>query len=340
MVTGGSRSAHPPSFLSEARPPPPGPAQCSGPFLGGVRDDDPVTVPDAVPALWRDQSLWSLTANRMKKRIERARLLALILVVVVAICGTAAGAFGDAHPMVARVLSLLAAAGAAALPFLRPGWSGTRLRDWTRARSVSEALKTEIYLWLAGAGRYRNDADAVELRRRADEVWDAGADLLRHQRGIVPAERALPQVHDLSSYFTVRVLNQIDRYYQLKAGILQARLTRFRRAEIGLGLAGALLGVFAASSKASAGPWIAVLATLATALAVHVSASRYEYQVIEFLRTAEMLRRLVRDAEATTSDVELEAMARRAENVISVENQGWMVKLAEEPPDYPAPGNT
>jgi hypothetical protein len=296
-----------------------------------------VTLPDAVPALWRDQSRWSLTANRMKRRIERTRLLALVLVVLVAICGTAAGAFGDPHPAVARVLSLIAAAGAAALPFLRPGWSGTRLRDWTRARSVSEALKTEMYLWLARVDPYRMDADAAELRRRADKISNAGADLLRYQQGIVPAERSLPEIHDLRSYFAVRVAEQIDRYYQPKAKVLQSRGNRFRRAEVGLGVAGALLGVVAASSTTSAGPWIAVLATLGTALAVHVSASQYEFQIIEFLRTAEMLRRLLRDAGTATSDDELEKLARSAENVISVENQGWMVKLAEDPPDYQTP---
>jgi hypothetical protein len=97
---------------------------------------------ELVMELWREQSLWSRTADRMKKRIESARRVALVLVVVVAVLATTAGALAGLVP----VLAAAAAVGAAVLRVLRPAWSGARLRDWTRARSVSEALKSDVYL--------------------------------------------------------------------------------------------------------------------------------------------------------------------------------------------------
>lgn len=109
----------------------------------------PVTV-DLLHDLWREQPLWSRTANRMKQRIERARLAALVLVVGVAVVSTAVAALAQAAPAAGQALAALGAVGAAVLPVLRPAWSGTRLRDWTRARSVSEALKSDVHLFLAG----------------------------------------------------------------------------------------------------------------------------------------------------------------------------------------------
>jgi len=103
-----------------------------------------VAAPDLLDELWREQSRWSRTANRTKQRIERARVVALVVVVAVALFGTVAGTLAERQLLAGRVLASLAAFGAALLPLLRPAWSGKALRDWTRARSASEALKSEI----------------------------------------------------------------------------------------------------------------------------------------------------------------------------------------------------
>jgi hypothetical protein len=290
-----------------------------------------------VEELWREQSLWSQTANRMKRHIDRARLAALVLVVLVAVAGTVAAELSDLAPVVARVLAVIAAAGALVLPRLRPLWSGTALRDWTRTRSVSEALKSDVYLWLAGAPPYQGDVDAVVLRDRTDKLRADAADLHSKRAGITAAQRALPAVHDLPSFFTVRIADQIDKYYMLKAAERLSRLKMFRRIEIGLGFVGAALGVLAATLGTSLTSWIAVVATIGTALAVHVSAGRYEFQLIEFERTAERLRQLHSRATAGAGPAVLARLAVQAEEVISVENQGWMAKLAETPPDYEVP---
>jgi hypothetical protein len=289
-----------------------------------------------VEELWREQSLWSRTANRMKQRIERARMVALVLVVVVAVLGTTAGALAGMTPVLARVLAGLAAGAAAVLPMLRPAWTGVQLRDWTRARSISEALKSDVYLWLARAGDYRADPNAERLREATDRLRVDAADLLRHRQGIEPEQRPLPAVHDPQSYFAVRVQAQISRYYQPKADQLATRLRRFRVLEIALGAVSAVLGGAAALVGASFASWIAVLATIGTALATHAAAGRFEFQLIEFLRTAERLRQLDRAATGASPDVIAE-LAVRAEDVISVENQGWMAKLAEDPQAQQAP---
>ena len=296
-----------------------------------------MAIPGLLVELWREQSLWSRAADRMKRRIEAARRFALVLVVVVAALATAAGVLAENVPTSAQVLAAGAAAGSALLPVLRPAWSGARLRDWIRARTVSEALRSEVYLWLARAGRYRDDPAGTRLREVTNRVRADAADLLRHRQGIEPEERPLPAVSDPASYFAVRVRSQIDDYYRPKADALAVTLRRFRIAEIAVGAAGAVVGGAAAVLGASLATWVAVLATVGTALATHVAAGRYEFQLIEFLRTAQRLNQLAAAAGSAPIADDLAALAVQAEEVISVENKGWMAKLAEEPSGHPAP---
>jgi SMODS and SLOG-associating 2TM effector domain 1/Protein of unknown function (DUF4231) len=299
-----------------------------------------VSATGLLDELWCQQSLWSRTANRMKARIERARVCALAVTVAVAVLATLAGVLAIDQPVVSRVLAAIAAFGTALLPLLRPAWSGRALRDWTRARSVSEAVKSEVYLWLARVGDYRDDENGVLLREKTDKVRADAADLLQHQVGIEPAQRKLPPVHDIQSYFAERVTDQITNYYSRRAAQLQNKLRWFRVVEIALALLGAALGATAAGfGHSSLAQWIAVVTTITTAVAVHVAAARYEFQLIEFLRTADRLAQLKGRAATAESVDELDTLAVAAEGVISIENQGWMAKLAEEPPEHrTAPG--
>jgi hypothetical protein len=282
--------------------------------------------------LWRQQSMWSRTANRLKRRIDRARTVALVDTIAIAVLGTVAGLLTGHDLTASRLLAAAAAFGAALLPILGPAWSGTALQNWTRARSVSEALKGEIYLWLARAGHYRDDPTGERLRERVDRIRSEAVDLLVHRLGIVAEQRDLPLVCDAHSYFAVRVGGQIDNYYRPRAAQVHGRLRRFRIVEIALSAASAAIAAVAVSAPGtSLTPWIAVITTITAALAVHVAATRYEYQRMEYLRTADRLEQLKARAGSSTSPEELDDLVLAAESVISVENQAWMVRLAEEP---------
>lgn len=296
-----------------------------------------MTQPVLLGELWREQSIWSQTADRMKSRIEHARLIALLLVVVGAVAGTAAASLSEAAPGAGKILAVVAAAASAVLPFLRPAWSGKALKNWTRARSVSEALKSDVYLWLAGAGPFAHDPSAAKLRDRTDKLLADAADLQQFRSAITVQTRALPSVADVPSFFDQRVKQQIDNYYDTKSRAIKSRIRLFRGVEITLSATAVILGVVAAIIGGSLAAWIAVVATIGTALSVHVSATRYEFQLIEFLRTAERLRQLrSRAQESGISRDQLSRLALKAEEVISVENQGWMAKLSEDPPEQKA----
>jgi hypothetical protein len=298
---------------------------------------DQVAGKDAlVGELWKQQSVWSQTANRMKASIGRARSAALALTVGGAVLATLATLLPATQATASAVLAITAAVAVGLVPVLRPWCTGPVLRDWTRARSVSEALKSEIYLHLARAGDYRSEDRERRLRDNADQAQQQAYDLLRYSVDIQPVQRALPEVHDYASYLRVRVDGQIDGYYRPRARQLQKRLRQFRRVELALAVTGVVLGALAASlAEWGLSAWIAVVTTISAVVAAHVAATRYEYQLIEYLRTADELSRLRRDAAATTSLAELDQHVVCCERIISVQNEGWMAKLSSAPDQEP-----
>jgi len=292
-----------------------------------------VQAPRILDELWREQAVWSQTANRMRHQIERARTASLVLAITAASAGAAAGATADDRPAMATALAIAAALAAALLPVLRPAWSGAALQNWTRARATSEALKSQIYSWLAKSGD-PDDPDGTRLDEAAATLLDGVADLRLHVRDERPATRELPAVQDPRSYFEVRVLDQIERYYRPKAAELQRRLRTLNRLQVGVALVGAAIAAVAAVLGPSAATWVAVATTIGTSLTVHVQATQYEEQQIKFLQTADRLERVSRRAGTKASTDELLALAVEAERIITAENEGWMALLNETPPDH------
>lgn len=278
----------------------------------------------ALDRAWRDQSVWSQTANRLKRDIERRRALALGLAVVGALASAAAVSAG-----LDRIGGqLLVAASAVAVGFaglVRSRADSAAVRNWTRARSVSEEIKSAVYQRLAGVGDYAGEDGDARLAERVDLIAGTAGDLLRHRLGVEPAARELPTVHDVASYSSVRIQGQIDDYYRPGAVALAAKLDRIRRSELALaGIGVVLAAVAGAVAEDAVAVWVPVVTTLGAAVGAHAAAARYDYQLVEFLRTADALERL-RDRGDALSAAELVA---HAEHVISIQNEGWMAKLA------------
>lgn len=204
------------------------------------------------------------------------------------------------------------------------------IQAWIRLRSVSEALKTELYAFLAGVDPYRGSAPATALLDRADAVTGSASDLIDRTAALTATDRPLPSVVDVESYVAVRVTGQIETYYRPQAALMARRVATARRVELGLAIVAAVLSAAAGAFAIEAlSAWVAVVTTVAAAVTTHAAAGRYEYQQLEFSRTAAELEELVlrwsvAADERTTADED--AFVRRAEHVISVQNEAWMAK--------------
>ncbi|WP_411082838.1 DUF4231 domain-containing protein [Streptomyces sp. cmx-18-6] len=284
--------------------------------------------------VWAQQASWSLAANRQKRQIGRVRAVSLFCFVIAAVLGTAAAQTGSAHPAVARWLAFGAAVAVGAVTVLNSRVGQGQIQDWTRLRSVSEAFKGEVYACLAGVGSYRTPQAVAVLRDAVNGIRAEAGDLLHHIADIpVDPARPLPDVDGVDSYFRVRVRGQIDDYYRPKALWMRGRLRIVRRTELLLGGAAVLLGAGSGAFQVeAAAAWVAVLSTVSATVVAYATAAKYEYQELEFLRTADELERILADWQLSahrTPQTE-DALVSRCEQVISILNDTWMVKWNSE----------
>lgn len=279
--------------------------------------------------VWERQSVWSQAALAQKASIEGGRRLALFLGIAAAALGTSASQLMDVSSAAGRVTAFAAALAGGAVPLAARRSSPQATQDWTRLRSVAEALKSAAYTWLAGAGPYRGVDAERELRDRLARLESDAVDLAHHVTDRRPVQRELPPVRDLDTYRVHRLQQQIARYYRPQASRMRQQARRVRQAETVLALVGAALGgVAGAFGVQGAGYWIAVVGVAATAVTAHAAAARYAYQELEYARTAgelEVLR--LRGAAVDPGDAgAADLFVEECERIISVQNDAWMVK--------------
>jgi SMODS and SLOG-associating 2TM effector domain 1/Protein of unknown function (DUF4231) len=287
-------------------------------------DRDTHTLVDAV---WSHQSVWSQTANLLKARIDRLRSLMLALAIVSAVLTTLAAQV-TTHRRGGQALALAAGVAVAMVPLVRARLGRDAVSRWTRARAVSEQLKAEVYRFLANVAPFRGADRDGQLEERTRRVRKAASDLLEHTAGVAPAVRDIPAVRDADSYVTARLQPQIG-WYRSRSERLSRRLAWARRVEVALSVLGALLAVWAAVRKAdTAAAWVAVVTTVTAAVSSHVAASRWEYQLVEYLRTAAELEELQESWLSTDvhDEAAADALVEHCEHVVSIQNDGWMAK--------------
>ncbi len=282
---------------------------------------------------WQAQADWSAAATRLKKAMERTRSTTLVLVVGTALIETLAAQFALAGPPLRGAAQALAIAGAvlAAVAAVLQGRSSTttRVSEWIRVRAVSEALKEQVFRYLAGVGAYAGADRDRALLEATRKVRDDAADLDPLARGTGPT-RELPPVSDVDSYVKHRVEQQIDGYYRPRSRDLAGRRAAWQRAQTALLVLTAALGaVVAYFPDAGLPSWVAVLTTIAGAFGAHVEAARYDHLAVGYRATATRLEAL-RDewkytlSKAASSPAEQASFVDRCEDAISVENQAWV----------------
>ncbi len=285
---------------------------------------------DLISSVWEDQSVWSQTANLLKARLDHHRSTILALTVASAILTTLASQTLSWSPSGSKVLALSAGVTVGLVPVVRSRLGRDAVSRWTRARAVSEELKAEVYRFLAGVAPFREVDREAQLVQRTQQVLDEAGDLLAYTAGVVPVVREVPPVHDVDSYVRGRLEPQIQ-WYRGRSARLSRQLAAARLAELCLGLVGVVLGAAAAVWSVDAiAAWVAVVTTLTAALTAHVAASRWEYQLVEYLRTANELNRLrgewLSASVAAHDEAAEDGLVERCEHVVSIQNDGWMAK--------------
>ena len=298
---------------------------------------------EIVEDTWRQQKEWSTTAGKFKSEIELWRKRVLLLSIGGAIFATLSTQVPDGGAQ--KVVAMIAAVLLAIIPVVTPKkLSPHKTKDWTVARSVSEGLKEELYLFLARAEPYA-DPDGAKteiLRDRSFEITRKASRLLQHVTRIEAPAGSFPSFKSPEEYLKNRVSDQID-WYQEKSRLHSDKAAWLRNMEFFLAIAAALLaaltGVFGGELMVRGwsieiGAWVAVLTTIGGTLTAHVAAARYDHIVTSYSATAFQLRHLKMhwppDGGGSVPSVEWSTFVRRCEDAISKENESWLAKWVKE----------
>ena len=282
---------------------------------------DPVS---SVEWAWQRQSVWSQTADRLRRGPSRARRCALALTLAAAACALGSSQLQPAHRAVSVSLAVLAAVLGTAVAVLRGTRSQEAVARWTRARATAEALKTLVFEHLATADSPGSAARDQALEAAVRSLESRVGDLERFAPGVTAVDRSLPDVHDVPSYLHHRVRQQVEGFYEPRGKRYARRLTVVRAVEIGLALAAAALGALSATAP-TIGAWASVATTAAAAVTAHAAAERYEVLVDEYSRTSSRLRYLLtRPVGAHGEPLSGARLVQECEQVIAVQNQTWI----------------
>jgi hypothetical protein len=283
---------------------------------------------EIVRDLWNERSAWSATADKIKSDLVRWRAIALAATIGGAALQTLAASIAvPKSPVGAAGVVLLALVPFVRVRFLAPEQN----KKWLRSRSVAEGMKSEIFLYRAGAEPYTGATALDRLRKKVREIEGWGKGLESDLARATPQNSPAPPELDSTAYLARRVNQQIDSYYRPKAKLNATRAEQFRWAETALAGLAALLGAWASfSGVAGVGPWVAVLTTVGGGITAHSAAGRYDFQATTYFATARQLKDLENDWLAsgkTAPSKEWSDFVQSCEEVISAENRGWMAKL-------------
>jgi hypothetical protein len=286
---------------------------------------------NAFESTWQAQARWSATANELKRHLNWARTLVLLLTIAGAALVTLGGSVAGFDQTSGKVLGAAGAVALALAPLIGKNSAGrSNVEDWVRARSASEGLKTQLYFYLTKVGAYADPtkADAqIVLRREA--LLEKVNDLAPRAQRVKPTVKEFPPVIDVQTYIDHRLREQIEGFYDPRALEMATRLTWSRRVEYTLTLTAASLGAIAAGvSSRQPALWVPVVTTVAAAVTAHIASERYEIQIVSYSATARKLTSLREQWPNATDEAGNvlvgQGFVTECENVISSENQGWM----------------
>src|SRR5277367_1438796 len=231
---------------------------------------EPMTALDTVADR---QAVWSVSADKLKAVIDRARWAVFIFSVLGAFLATLAS---QASPPVSGTAisadprTWLAVAGAASLAiatfFTQRLLGQERVMGWVRSRAIAEALKREAYRFTTRTVPYDEPTADVLLDAERKKIEEDGDDLI--EKLVTDASSgSVPRVMLTLQQYTERRVDGQIAYYRKSAKRYREIAIWLRRAEFVLALAATLITAVASVTGKSA-PFFGVKFDIAALTAV------------------------------------------------------------------------
>jgi len=288
-------------------------------------------VNTSLETAWKRQGQWSATADELKKEYVGWRKVVFGLAIAASVAG--ALSVGTDWSVFSKVFAAIAALCAALSPVISARKVGKeQLQSWTRARSVSEALKASIYRYLVS----RQSDRLKQLNDEQQEAIASVSDIVPTADGEAMPKRARAEDISVEDYVKLRVLEQANGYYFVQARKNNERAKALHKGYFVLMMfAAGIAAVNGLFEIAVVGQWTAVFTTLGASVLAYLSASKYEDLSIAYQATGTELINLVsrweeRSAAEQQDPAIIAEFVEACEAVISNQNQAWHAKLSED----------
>jgi hypothetical protein len=286
----------------------------------------------ALQSVWQAHQQWSAAAGTAQKKLSGSRLTNLVLLVLGAVAAALAVqtwlTSNETTALAAFSAFLLTVAGIIQGTVLTP----KNTSRWTSARAASEALKAEIYRYLAGVKPYAGPDRAKRLLDQLDTVQTRTKDLLVDQQlAVVKEAKPLPAVDTFERYVAQRAREQAN-WHKEKVGEHENKARWLRILQLGATVAGAALSAVAAGGAFPAehlATWTAAVTTIAAAFATHIAATQHQRIAASYAATADQLERLIGSVDPKTASMDRQAQFTvDVERVLATQNNGWVDLLS------------
>lgn len=207
-------------------------------------------------------------------------------------------------------------------------------KDWIRARSMAESIKSQIYLYLSRTSPYDNENPHSLLVEKTAALNLYDGELPTVQLTEEEKTKHLPtEPFGITNYINDRVQDQINNFYNIRAAEYQSLMDRFKKFTWGLGSLAIILGTLQTASGFSGfAVWIAVITTIISSISAYLGSQRYQYLVFSYQATSKRLQSLLASWETQKPSFREEQknigqFIMDCEEAISVENSSWMTQL-------------
>jgi SMODS and SLOG-associating 2TM effector domain 1/Protein of unknown function (DUF4231) len=198
---------------------------------------------------------------------------------------------------------------------------------WTKARSLSEALKSKIYLFCTSKGEFagQSDPDKVELLlNRAEEYLRQANEIILEKTVLEPN---MPKVSlTIEEYIHSRFSYQKDTYYRSQALLFKSTIKKYDRITLALGFLSIVFSALVTFYDASV--LIAMITSITTAIGSYYSAMKLKEQMNQFNATANQLDILYQRF-LFSKRIDENDFVVQSENIINAENSAWMSMWVE-----------
>ena len=294
---------------------------------------------------WSAYRTWAATARYHKTAIDFLTRWGLWLALAGALLATIGDQIARFAPKEGPEVYLfrgpgMLAAGLIALASYISGQalSGDRDKIWIRCRAAAESIKSSIHLYRAAVPPFDTANRTVELSQRIEKTLQDMKDIQTRPPDASETKPALDAL-TVDNYIDVRVVDQIN-WYRKRAREFQEESDRYSMIVQIFGGIGAALGIVAAATGVAA--WLAVIATVTTAITAYVKNQRYQTLIGVYLATAarlELLKDQWLDSGKTEADkTDRDSFIQRCEETLALENSAWVAqwKDQKQPPQPPA----